>query len=220
MVISKLSDFKKERNQELPACLPGFDHINRFWDRMHNTFSAKILPGEYYVTTQGEMISTVLGSCVSACIRDPIMGVGGMNHFMLPVSKNTVINKDRPNDATRYGNYAMEQMINDILKAGGKRENLEVKLFGGGKVLAAMTKIDVGHQNIVFVRDYVAIERLNVLSTDLGDIYPRKVLYFVNDGTVKMKKLKSVHNKTIAERENTYTKEINKKPTSGDIELF
>lgn len=187
---------------------------------MHNCYSAKILPGEYYVTTQGEMISTVLGSCVSACILDPIMGVAGMNHFMLPATRNAIEPKKGNSDATRYGNHAMEQMINSILKAGGRRENLEVKLFGGGKVLADMNKIDIGQKNIVFIRSYIAIEGLRVLTADLGDVYPRKVLYFTDNGKVKMKKLKSVHNKTIAEREDTYKREINTKPLAGDIELF
>jgi len=200
--------------------LPGFEHINRYWDKAHNCYSAKILPGEYYVTTQGEMISTVLGSCVSACIIDPINKVGGMNHFMLPASKNTLTAIGSNTDATRYGNHAMEQMINDILKAGGKRQNLEVKLFGGGKVLAEMNKINIGQKNIVFIRSYVAIEGLLVVKADLGDIYPRKVLYFTQSGNVKMKKLKSMHNQTIAEREDTYKRKINKTPIIGDIELF
>ncbi len=218
--IDKLSQFKKERYEGIPSCLPGFEHINRYWDKMHNVYSAKILPGEYYVTTQGEMISTVLGSCVSACIMDPIMKVAGMNHFMLPATKNVIAVSKNNSDATRYGNHAMEQMINAILKAGGRRENLEVKLFGGGKVLADMNKIDIGQKNIVFIRSYVAIEGLMVVKADLGDVYPRKVLYFTENGNVKMKKLKSMHNKTIAERENSYRHKIDEQPVSGDIELF
>jgi chemotaxis protein CheD len=187
---------------------------------MHNVFSAKILPGEFYVSSQGEMISTVLGSCVSACIRDPIMGVGGMNHFMLPATKENLMEISKLNDAARYGNFAMEEMINVILKAGGKKENLEVKLFGGGKVLAGMNTLDIGSKNISFVRGYVTLENLNVISSDLGDVYPRKVLYFSETGKVKMKKLKTVHNKTIAAREKSYKEKISKKPISGDIELF
>ncbi|MFV2059468.1 MAG: chemoreceptor glutamine deamidase CheD [Gammaproteobacteria bacterium] len=215
-----MSQFKKERNENVPKCIKGFEHINRFWDGMHNVFSAKILPGEFYVSTQGEMISTVLGSCVSACIRDPIMGVGGMNHFMLPATKENIANITNINDAARYGNFAMEEMINVILKAGGKKENLEVKLFGGGKVLPGMNTLDIGAKNISFVRGYVALEDLNVVSSDLGDIYPRKVLFFADSGKVKMKKLKTVHNKTIAAREESYKQKIEQKPVSGDIELF
>jgi len=166
------------------------------------------------------MISTVLGSCVSACIRDPIMGVGGMNHFMLPATKENMEELSRTNDAARYGNFAMEEMINEILKAGGRKENLEVKLFGGGKVLPGMNTLDIGSKNITFVRAYVALEGLKVTKSDLGDIYPRKVLFFSDSGNVKMKKLKAIHNRTIADREDSYKQKINQEPTTGDIELF
>jgi len=100
--------------------LPGFKHINRYWDKTHDSYAAKILPGEYYVTIHDELIVTVLGSCVSACIRDKIFGIGGMNHFMLPVSKGEDISSfNTTGESARYGNFAMEQMINDILKNGG-----------------------------------------------------------------------------------------------------
>ncbi|GMR16865.1 MAG: chemoreceptor glutamine deamidase CheD [Gammaproteobacteria bacterium] len=208
------------QQQEIPGCLPGFEHINRFWDKVHHIYSAKILPGEYYVSVQGELISTVLGSCISACIHDPVVGIGGMNHFMLPVSKKNIKAMDKASDATRYGNYAMEKLVNEILKAGGKKQNLEVKLFGGGKVLAGLNTFDIGLQNITFIRGYVAFEELNVISSDLGDIYPRKVLYFTDTGKIKMKKLRNIHNKTISERENRYKTEINQQPIQGEIELF
>jgi chemotaxis protein CheD len=158
---------------DIPECLPSFEHVNRYFDRQHGVHAAKILPGEYYVTLNDEMIITVLGSCVSACIRDPRARVGGMNHFMLPMTPDDVAAKAVAGEATRYGNYAMEHMINDILKLGGKRERLEVKLVGGGRILAQMT--DVGKRNIAFVEEYVRTEALNVIGRDLGDIYPRKV---------------------------------------------
>src|SRR5215471_8826261 len=107
-----------------PRPLPGFEHISRYWDPVHHTYAAKLLPGEYYVTVEDEMIVTVLGSCVSACIRDPIRGIGGMNHFMLPASQQNVADKwqyGRMDEAARYGNYAMELLINTILKHGGNR---------------------------------------------------------------------------------------------------
>lgn len=119
--------------------LSGFEGIQRYWDRERQMPAAKILPGEYYVSNQNELITTVLGSCVSACIRDPVAGIGGMNHFMLPNSERGNWNGKHSiaSNATRYGNFAMEHMINDILKHGGERGNLEVKVFGGGKSLAA-----------------------------------------------------------------------------------
>lgn len=207
--------------RKAPKALRGFSHINRYWDKMHNTYAAKILPGEYYVTTNDELIVTVLGSCVSACIRDPIFGIGGMNHFMLPAQKSTSSKQWGSNAvsaATRYGNYAMEHMINDILKNGGDRRNLELKLFGGGKILKNMT--DVGRRNIDFILDYIHVESLNVIAKDLGDIYPRKVVFHPTSGKVKVKKIRSLHNETIAQRENEYMSKLDVEPVESEIDLF
>ena len=206
---------------EMGPVLSGFEHINRYWDKMHKTNAAKILPGEYYVTTQKEVIVTVLGSCVSACIRDRVFGIGGMNHFMLPMTTDNTSDAWKNANisaATRYGNYAMEHMINAILTNGGMRKNLEVKLFGGGKILAQMT--DVGARNISFVKEYVHVENLNVIAEDLGDNYPRKVMYNPLTGKVKMKKLRSLHNNTVVERETTYMKNLDVEPVESEIDLF
>ncbi len=205
----------------MPECLSGLGHISRFWDKRHNTFAAKILPGEYYVSMHGELISTVLGSCISACIRDVKMGIGGMNHFMLPMGcEDEHEGKIHLTSATRYGNFAMEMLINEIIKAGGRKRNMEVKLFGGGRVLASMTKIDIGNKNINFVHEYLQEENMQVTSEDTGDIYPRKVLYFADTGKVRVKKLQNIHNDTIKNREESYRKSIDEKPVQGDIELF
>ncbi len=206
---------------ELNPVLPGFEHINRYWDKMHNIHAAKILPGEYYVTTQDEAIVTVLGSCVSACIRDRVFGIGGMNHFMLPMTNENSSDAWQNvniSAATRYGNYAMEHLINDILSNGGARKNLEVKLFGGGKILAQMT--DIGSRNVAFVREYVQIEKLNVIAEDLSDIYPRKVMYNPMTGKVKMKKLRSLHNNTVVDRETEYMHKLDVEPVESEIDLF
>lgn len=196
--------------------IAGFESINRYWDKTLESNIAKILPGEYYVTTASEGITTVLGSCVSACIRDKLFGVGGMNHFMLPLKGED--GQEPYGLAERYGNFAMEHLINDILKNGGRRENLEVKLFGGGKILAQMT--DVGMRNISFVREYLKMEGLNVISEDLGDIYPRKIMYFPATGKALMKKLRSLHNTTVIERETNYYEDLRKEPETGEVDLF
>jgi len=210
----------KKQREVRSHCLPGFEHINRYWDKVHDVDAAKILPGEYYVTQDNELVSTVLGSCVSACIRDVQYGVGGMNHFMLPVDKSAM-KAGANSESARYGNYAMEMLINSILKAGGLKKNLEVKLFGGGKVLSSMSKIDVGEQNITFIKSYVALEGLNVVKADLGDIYPRKVIYFPQTGRVLMKKLRKVHNDTLEKRERLYRESLLAQPVDADdIELF
>ena len=205
---------------ELPVALPQFAHIRRYWDPQHECFAAKLLPGEYYVTLHGEMICTVLGSCVSACVRDRASGVGGMNHFMLPLDKSRGESAwaDASSAATRYGNVAMERLINDLLKAGAKRANLEFKLVGGGKVLAAMT--DVGAGNIEFVRNYMQTEGFAVAGEDLGDIYPRKVHFYPQTGRVRVKKLMSTRNDTIFARERSYLQQVSTTPQTGDVELF
>lgn len=205
----------------MQKCLRGFDGINRYWDKTHEIFAAKILPGEFYVTTNKEAIVTVLGSCVSACIRDKVFGIGGMNHFMLPINKNmSDAEVASLSNAGRYGNFAMEQMINDILKNGGTRQNLEVKIFGGGRVLQNMQTLDVGNRNIDFVREYIKTENLSLVGEDVGDIFPRKVIYFPLTGKVKMKKLRTMHNNTIIERETNYMSALGTKPVESDIELF
>ena len=202
-----------------PPALPGFEHVRRYWDKTRGKYVAKILPGEYYVTTHDELVTTVLGSCVAACIRDRIFGIGGMNHFMLPARGHAGDQGRHGIDAaTRYGVHAMEHLINDILKHGGRRDNLEVKVFGGGQILAQMT--DIGAQNIAFVREFVATERLRLVSEDLGDVYPRKVVYEPRTGRAQRKKLRSLHNDTIFHREVAYLRELERQPVAGEVELF
>lgn len=201
----------------LPSCWQEFNHINRYWDKKTGLSTAKILPGEFYVTAHNEAITTVLGSCISACVRDPIAGLGGMNHFMLPIKGDSDHTIDL-SQAARYGNFAMEQMINDILRNGGKRENLEIKIFGGGKVMKGMT--DVGKRNINFVKEYIALEGMNLLAEDVGGLYPRKVRFVPKTGKVLIKKIFSKHNSTIEERDETYFSRISKQEVTSDVELF
>lgn len=207
--------------EESPPVLPGFDHINRYWDKTNNIHAAKILPGEYYVTANNELITTVLGSCVSACVRDRVFGIGGMNHFMLPMDGREQANSQENSllsASTRYGNHAMEHLINDILKHGGSRKNLEVKIFGGGRILAQMT--DVGRRNIEFVHDYIRVESLSLVSEDTGDVFPRKVIYFPISGRVMIKKLHSLHNDTVIDRETDYLRRLKNEPIEGEVDLF
>lgn len=201
--------------------LPGFEHVNRYWDRRQEIHVAKILPGEFYVTRADELIATTLGSCVSACIWDVKVQIGGMNHFMLPLTEkesDQVTWGNVQSDATRYGNYAMEHLINEILKYGGRRRNLRAKVFGGGKVMRQLS--DVGKRNCEFVLEYLNTENIPLLSYDLGDNYPRKVLFDPITGRARMKRIKDLHNDTILNREQSYRKEIIRAPVEGDIELF
>lgn len=189
---------------------------NLYYDRRFNTDAAKILPGEYYVSSRGELLVTVLGSCVAACIRDCDSGVGGMNHFMLPddASRDTVGN------SARYGTYAMEVLINHLLKLGARRHRLEAKVFGGGAVLSSLASSNVGVRNAEFVLDFLKTEKIPIVAKDLLESYPRKVYYFPETGRVLVKKLHRVHNDTLFNREKDYKARLSVAPLAGDIELF
>ncbi|MDB5777085.1 MAG: chemotaxis protein CheD [Herbaspirillum sp.] len=190
---------------------------NVYFDRTFSCDAAKILPGEYYFTHKDMVIVTVLGSCVSACIRDRVSGIGGMNHFMLPDGGDN----DSPVSASmRYGTYAMEVLINDVLKAGARRENLEAKVFGGGNVLRGFIAINVGERNAQFVRTFLKAENIRITAEDLNDIHPRKVYFFPRTGKVLVKKLKQMNNDTVVIRERDYASRLQKTPVGGDIDLF
>ncbi len=199
----------------------GFEQLQRFWEPDTQRWTVKILPGEYYVTRFDEAITTVLGSCISACIRDPVAGVGGMNHFMLPEdnSVHSVNGRDAPVVlSTRYGSHAMESLINDLLKLGAVRQRMEIKVFGGGRVLSAMT--DIGARNIDFVVSYLDLERLRIDAKDVGGEQPRKVVYFPSDGKVRVRRLRPIENRGISDREKLYMESLRAKDEGGDIELF
>ncbi|MGH8230433.1 MAG: chemoreceptor glutamine deamidase CheD [Steroidobacteraceae bacterium] len=196
-----------------------FGHIQRRFDRRFDATVATLHPGDYYVASPGELIGTVLGSCVSACIRDRRLRIGGMNHFMLPMdhSDGTGAWAASASAATRFGNVAMERLINAILKLGGQRCNLEVKLVGGGKVLDSLS--DVGARNIQFVKEYVRAEGFRVVGEDLGDLYPRKVLYNPASGSAQVKRLARSAGEVLAD-EARYLRDIAGRSVGGDIELF
>jgi chemotaxis protein CheD len=191
---------------------------NRYYDSTFDMEAIKLLPGEYYVTNRNMVLVTVLGSCVAACIRDRVTGIGGMNHFMLPDSRNE---GDSPVAApARYGAYAMEMMINQLLKSGAKRSNLEAKLFGGGNVLRGFTVTNVGERNVDFALEYLTNENIQVVAKSLLDIYPRKVYFFPASGKVMLKKLRHANNDTIIEREAEYGSRLKHADIQGDVELF
>jgi len=191
---------------------------NTYYDRDFDINAAKILPGEYYVTARDMVLVTVLGSCVSACIRDRVSGIGGMNHFMLPDSNRD--SSDVTNVSARYGTYAMEMMINQLMKMGARRANLEAKVFGGGSVMSGFATANVGGRNAEFVLDYLHTEGITLTGQDLLDVYPRKVYFFPGSGRVLVKKLRKMHNETIIEREKAYRSRLKTADIQGDVELF
>ena len=204
----------------LPLALPHFEHIRRTWDADLGKPVAKLLPGDYYVTRHDEAIFTVLGSCVSACVRERKLGIGGMNHFMLPLDRSggTSAWTDNLNSsATRYGNVAMERLVNDSMMLGGQRANLEFKVIGGGKVLDMA--LDVGARNAEFVRSYLKTEGFPISAEDLGDCFARKVYYNPATGKVRVKRLTSTVNRAVFEREREF-EPTTAQVESGSVELF
>lgn len=197
---------------------PGYlEHLaeNRYFDRTFQVEAAKVLPGEFYVTTTNMVIVTVLGSCVAACVRDRERGIGGMNHFMLPDNASDLLSS-----SGRYGVYAMEMLVNQLLKLGARRSSLEAKVFGGARVLASMAQSYVGERNSEFVLTYMKKENIPVVAQDLLDIYPRKVYFFPATGRVLVKKLVRVHNDTLVRRERDYEARLKRDNVAGDVELF
>lgn len=208
---------KQTTSPPAPPVSQGFEQINRFYDRHRKIWTAKILPGEFYVTQENEVISTVLGSCISVCIRDPFAGVGGMNHFMLPSGEAT--NSIWADCASRYGNWAMEFLMNELFKRGAHRNRLEVKVFGGGQVLSNVT--DIGGSNIRFALSYLAAEGLSIAAQDVGGYCARKVVFMPTTGKVQVKKIYELHNDTIIKREASYSAQLKEHGSdTGDIELF
>ncbi len=210
------------KSQTLPPALPGFSAITRVWDEKNQKYAAKIQSGEFYVSSQGELINTVLGSCISVCIRDVKNAIGGMNHFMLPMDNSQNDSKNLLAASARYGNWAMEFLINEILKAGGKKEYFEVKVFGGGQVLADMEFMDIGQRNIHFVLSFLRNEKLTIKAQDVGGIYPRKIQYFTDTGIVRLKKIVNIaRDSSLQSRERSYAKSLrNQSNATGDITLF
>lgn len=186
-----------------------------FYADHHFQYDAvKVLPGEYFVSNEELVIMTVLGSCIAACIWDGRARAGGMNHFMLP-------DGDSADGFGRYGSYAMELLINEMLKKGARRESMQAKVFGGAQVMAGFTTMNVGERNTKFVLDYLATERIPVVSQDVLDIHPRKVCFFPVSGKALVKRLAHSHPETLAVEERKGNAATVAKTTSGgSIDLF
>lgn len=212
-----------EFRKEIPPPNPGFEDINRYWDRTRKMVSAKILPGEYYATGDSEIITTVLGSCIATCMFDRERGVAGMNHFMLPSSISGALDGGIGQEdmaSARYGNWSMEFLVNALLKLGAKKERLEVKIFGGAHVMGEEAIVNVGKKNIEFVQSYLEREGMRCISQDVGGQEARKVVYTSSTGKAMVKRFKKTNNETISRRESEYRAKISTRKSAGDIELF
>jgi len=205
---------ERSRIDQLKAKTPRPGEASFFYYDPHfQQIAVKVLPGEYYVTSEDLLIMTVLGSCIAACIWDPRVRVGGMNHFMLP--------EGGADAGGRYGSYAMELLINEMMKLGARREHMQAKVFGGGQVMQSFTTMNVGERNTQFVLDYLQTERIAVVSKDVLDIHPRKVCYFPATGKAMVKRLAHSHPETLETQERRGSAAIVAKSTAGgSIDLF
>jgi chemotaxis protein CheD len=183
-----------------------------YFDAALQTQAFRLLPADYLVTDQPVALVTLLGSCVAACLFDPVARLGGMNHFMLP---------GEPTDGTcaRYGANAMELLINDLLKGGARRQRLQAKVFGGGNVLSGFHTDPIGTRNAQFVLDYLKAERIPVLAQDLGDTQARKVGFFAQTGRSLVKRLPATRDEVV-EAERALYGRLARAPVAGTVELF
>ncbi len=185
-----------------------------FWDAHFKIESVKVLPGEFYVDNQDLLITTTLGSCIAACLWDRDRQIGGINHFMLP---------DGPSDGSsgggRYGAFAMDQLIGEMIKRGANRSSIEAKVFGGGSVIDGMSSIQVGERNTQFVLDYLRTERIPVVSKDVMDVYPRKVAFLPKTGKALVKRLQPTSASSVIAQEQAARQRI-AVPAGGTVDLF
>jgi chemotaxis protein CheD len=190
----------------------------RYFDRDFQVETVKILPGQYHAgAADGGSIATLLGSCVSTCLWDPITRVGGMNHFMLPGERAATLSPWA--ESARFGLYAMEVLINEMLRLGADRRRLVAKVFGGARVLQGFDSLDVGAQNSQFVLQFLREEGIPVAAQDLLGVHPRKLHFFPATGKVQVKKL-TLHPEEVQQQERDYLSRLARRRGGGDVELF
>ncbi len=182
-----------------------------FYDAHFKNDAVKVLPGEYFVHDEDILVLTTLGSCIAACLWDRHARIGGMNHFMLPEGSGS---------SGRYGSFAMEVLINEMLKRGAQRGNLEAKVFGGGQVISGMNSLNVGERNTQFVLDYLKTERIPVVSKDVLDIYPRKVCLLPASGKAMVKRLAPTHPEALVAQDRLAAQKAAPAVAGGSIDLF
>lgn len=192
----------------------GGHSVLRF-DKKFNREIITIHPGDYGATGLDLVFTTVLGSCVAACLYDPVARVGGMNHFLLPGREND-------DQIGRYGMYAMELLINELLKRGAQKSRLAAKVFGGARVLKSIQSIDIGGRNADFIESYLADEDIPIVGADLRSNRPRKVIFFAATGQAMVRNVGQSQDDPDWQEELRYAAEVSSKAThrSGDVELF
>jgi chemotaxis protein CheD len=188
----------------------------RYFDARFDATIITVAPGEHEITSaKDEIVATVLGSCVSVCMRDPQAGVGGLNHFLLP--KN---NGGDANAGERYGDTAMEVLINGLLKRGARRANLEAKVFGGARVLSGATMLAIGDGNIAFVTEFLKREGIPVVSKDVGGNRSRRIHYQPATGRAWVQHVQSTARDPDQQQEMAYLNRLKTQPVAGEVEVW
>jgi len=183
-----------------------------FYEAQLRIHAVRVLPGEYFVSSDEIAIMTTLGSCIAACLWDRQVGVGGMNHFLLP---------DGGDGSGRYGSYAMELLINELLKQGATRAGLEAKVFGGGQVISGMNTLNIGERNASFVLDYLKAERIPIVVKDVLGSHPRKVCFLPASGRAMVKRLASARADELVVQERRAAETATAEAAGcGSIDLF
>ena len=177
-----------------------------------------LMPGEFHACRGETGYTTLLGSCVAACIRDTVSGIGGMNHFLLPGSGEIDPTQAGWINAARYGDHAMELLINKLITLGARRENLQAKVFGGGAVVTGSSSL-VGERNVHFAERYLELEGIPVIAQDLGGTHARQVYFFPANGEAFVRRISSA-DQDVARREAEFAKKLQKEETQGSIYLF
>jgi chemotaxis protein CheD len=183
-----------------------------FFDAFFKNDAVKILPCEYFVYHEDILIMTTLGSCIAACLWDREAKIGGMNHFMLP---------EGDAGSGRYGSYAMELLINEMMKQGATRATMEAKVFGGGQVIDGMNTMNIGERNTAFVVDYLKTERIPIMSKDVLGIHPRKVCFLPASGKAMVKRLASANTAALVAQDRAAVQQAVPQSTGGgSVDLF
>lgn len=191
------------------------------WDARYGQEVVEIFPGEYHATRSTRIISTVLGSCIAVVLYDEKAGVAGMNHFMLPGELQT--DRIYASGSGKYGMYAMELLINELIKLGGAKKSFVAKVFGGGKVLRSSSGFthSVPEGNITFALAYLRQEGIPIASQDVGGTQGRRVLFFTEGHKVLVKKLTPREITPLESEEKVYYSKLRKEDEKKqDITLF
>ena len=200
------------RGHDVPPSQSG--PLQTYFDQRHGMRAIRVLPNEYVVTAEDIVLTTVLGSCVSACLRDPVAGVGGINHFMLPAAGPDV--GEQASRSLRYGVNAMDRLIEALVAQGARPGRIEAKVFGGGQLMSDAAGTRIGEANARFVVDDLQRRGIAIHAQDMGERCARQLHYFPASGRARVKRLSEVEPK-LAQHDRLLAETLAELLPMGDI---